>query len=36
MNDLTAALFFLACLVASVGLAKLCERLMPHGKESKP
>jgi hypothetical protein len=36
MNDLFAAAFFLACLASGVGLANLCQHLMPRGKGGKP
>jgi hypothetical protein len=32
MNDLFYILFFFACVAAAVGLAALCERLMPREK----
>jgi hypothetical protein len=36
MNDLLYVVFFFGCLAASVALAKLCDRLMPREKGSKP
>lgn len=36
MNDFLYVLFFFACVGASVGLAALCDKLMPRENVSKP
>jgi hypothetical protein len=36
MNDLLYVLLFFGCVAASVGLAKLCDKLWPRENRSKP
>jgi hypothetical protein len=36
MNDLVYVLLFFTCLAAGVGLAVVCDRLMPRGNGNKP